>query len=52
MERELATLEKRRNEVVAQAKEAQRKKLEGESDGLEEMGRWYTGVEQVLKGLT
>ncbi|KAK2863689.1 hypothetical protein FQN49_004085 [Arthroderma sp. PD_2] len=51
MERELAALEKRRNEVVAQAKEAQRRKLQGESDGLEEMGRWYTGAEQVLKGL-
>ncbi|KAF3482291.1 uncharacterized protein GIQ15_05050 [Arthroderma uncinatum] len=51
MERELAILEKRRNDVVAQAKEAQRRKLQGESDGLEEMGRWYTGTEQVLKEL-
>ncbi|KAM5490034.1 hypothetical protein MaudMau93_002896 [Microsporum audouinii] len=51
LERELAVLEKKRNEVVAQAKEAQRRKLQGESDGLEEMGRWYAGAEQILKGL-
>ncbi|EFE45004.1 hypothetical protein TRV_00255 [Trichophyton verrucosum HKI 0517] len=51
LERELAALEKKRNEVVAQAKEAQRRKLQGESDGLEEMGRWYAGAEQILKSL-
>ncbi|OAL74931.1 hypothetical protein A7D00_0528 [Trichophyton violaceum] len=51
LERELAVLEKKRNEVIAQAKEAQRRKLQGESDGLEEMGRWYAGAEQILKSL-
>ncbi|EEH07567.1 conserved hypothetical protein [Histoplasma capsulatum G186AR] len=51
MERELARLEKKKIESVAQAKEAQRKKQEGESDGLEEMGRWYRGAEKGLKDL-
>ncbi|EER24460.1 hypothetical protein D8B26_005220 [Coccidioides posadasii str. Silveira] len=50
-EREIAGLERRRNEVVAQARETRRRKNEGESDGLEEMGRWYKGVEQGLKSL-
>ncbi|KAK2739775.1 hypothetical protein FQN57_006472 [Myotisia sp. PD_48] len=51
LEREISLLEKRRNEVVAQAKEAQRRKLEGESDRLEQEGRWYTAADQLLKGL-
>ncbi|EEH41908.2 hypothetical protein PAAG_03829 [Paracoccidioides lutzii Pb01] len=51
VERELARLEKKKIEAVAQAKEAQRRKHEGESDGLEEMGRWYRGVEKGLKDL-
>ena len=51
VEREIAGLERKRNEVVAQAKEAQRRKEEGESDGLEEMGRWYRGVEKSMNGL-
>ncbi|KAJ5296962.1 cytochrome P450 [Penicillium atrosanguineum] len=42
-------LERRKIEAVAQAREAQRKKQEGESDGLEEMGRWYRGAEETLK---
>ncbi|WEW57480.1 hypothetical protein PRK78_002947 [Emydomyces testavorans] len=51
VEREIAGLERRRNEVVAQAREARRRKDEGEADGLEEMGRWYKGVEQGLRSL-
>ncbi|KAH8426483.1 uncharacterized protein LDX57_004218 [Aspergillus melleus] len=51
IERELTVLEKRKSEAVVQAREAKRKKQEGESDGLEEMGRWYRSAEEVLKGL-
>jgi chromosome segregation ATPase len=51
VQREIAGLERKRNEVVAQAKEAQRKKREGESDGLDETGRWYRGVEKSLNAL-
>lgn len=49
IERECTVLERRRVEAIAQAREAQRKKQEGESDGLEEMGRWYRGAEETLK---
>ncbi|PGH26644.1 hypothetical protein AJ80_01589 [Polytolypa hystricis UAMH7299] len=49
VERELAGLERKKIEAVAEAKEAQRRKQEGESDGLEEMGRWYRGAEKLLK---
>ncbi|KAJ5118925.1 hypothetical protein N7448_010633 [Penicillium atrosanguineum] len=49
IERECTVLERRKIEAVAQAREAQRKKQEGESDGLEEMGRWYRGAEETLK---
>lgn len=51
MERELAVLEKRKTEAITQAREAKRRKEEGESDGLEEMGRWYRSAEEVLKRL-
>ncbi|KAN0068518.1 hypothetical protein V8E54_013242 [Elaphomyces granulatus] len=51
MERELVILERRKEETQAQLQEAKRKKREGESDGLEEMGRWYRGVEASLKHL-
>ncbi|KAI9041386.1 uncharacterized protein KD926_006962 [Aspergillus affinis] len=51
IERELTVLEKRKSEAVIQAREAKRKKQEGESDRLEEMGRWYRSAEEVLKGL-
>ncbi|KAF3397028.1 Kinetochore protein Sos7 [Talaromyces pinophilus] len=51
MERELGVLERRKSEAIGQAREAERKKLEGESDGLEEMGRWYRGAEATLKKL-
>lgn len=49
IERECSVLERRKVEAVTQAREAQRKKQQGESDGLEEMGRWYRGAEQTLK---
>lgn len=51
LERELGVLERRKTEATLQAKEAQRRKQEGESDGLEEMGRWYRGAKETLKGL-
>lgn len=49
IERECMVLERRKAEAIAQAQEAQRKKQQGESDGLEEMGRWYRGAEETLK---
>ncbi|PYI14890.1 hypothetical protein BO99DRAFT_11744 [Aspergillus violaceofuscus CBS 115571] len=52
VERELGVLERRKTEAIAQAQEIQRKKEEGESDGLEEMGRWYRSAEVTLKRLT
>ncbi|PYI28387.1 hypothetical protein BP00DRAFT_449387 [Aspergillus indologenus CBS 114.80] len=52
VERELGVLERRKTEAIAQAQEIQRKKEEGESDGLEEMGRWYRSAEETLKRLT
>lgn len=51
LERECSVLERRRAEAVTQAREAQRKKQQGESDGLEEMGRWYRGAEETLKAV-
>ncbi|KAL2868417.1 uncharacterized protein BJX67DRAFT_350730 [Aspergillus lucknowensis] len=51
MERELGILERRKAEATMQAKEAQRKKQEGESDGLEETGRWYRSAGEALKKL-
>ncbi|EPS26865.1 hypothetical protein PDE_01805 [Penicillium oxalicum 114-2] len=49
IERECTVLERRKTEAVNQAREAQRKKEQGESDSLEEMGRWYKGAEQIMK---
>lgn len=49
IERELNVLERRKTEEIVQARVAQRMKQQGESDGLEEMGRWYRGVEDTLK---
>lgn len=49
--RALGVLERRKTEATSQAREAQRKKQEGESDGLEEMGRWYRGSEETLRSL-
>ncbi|KAJ5377486.1 uncharacterized protein N7496_004895 [Penicillium cataractarum] len=49
IERECSVLERRKVEATTQAREAQRKKQQGESDGLEEMGRWYRGAEETLK---
>ncbi|KAA8645723.1 hypothetical protein EYZ11_001254 [Aspergillus tanneri] len=51
IERELGVLGKRKSEAITQAQEAKRKKQEGESDGLEEMGRWYRSAGEALKGL-
>lgn len=51
LERELGVLERRKTEEIAQAREAQRMKQQGESDGLEEMGRWYRGAEETLKNI-
>lgn len=51
MERELSVLERRKTEAIGQAREAQRKKMEGESDGLEEIGRWYRSAEIAMKKL-
>ncbi|GFF27343.1 hypothetical protein IFM61606_07243 [Aspergillus udagawae] len=51
LERELSVLERRRSEATAQAREAQRMKQEGKSDGLEELGRWYRSAEETLKSL-
>lgn len=49
--RELGVLERRKTEATSQAREAQRKKQQGESDGLEEMGRWYRGSGETLRSL-
>ncbi|KAJ5248311.1 hypothetical protein N7524_012271 [Penicillium chrysogenum] len=51
VERERSVLERRKSDAIAQAREAQRKKQQGESDGLEEIGRWYRGAEEALKEL-
>ncbi|RAL12161.1 uncharacterized protein BO97DRAFT_390374 [Aspergillus homomorphus CBS 101889] len=51
VERELSVLERRKTDAIAQAQEIQRKKEEGESDGLEEMGRWYRSAEETLEKL-
>lgn len=51
MERELTVLERRKSESMTQAREAKRKKREGVSDGLEEMGMWYRDAETSLKKL-
>ncbi|KAJ6117420.1 hypothetical protein N7512_007145 [Penicillium capsulatum] len=49
IERECIVLDRRRAEALTKAREAERKKQQGESDGLEEMGRWYRGAEETLK---
>lgn len=51
MDRELAELEKRRNETTRVARDLQRRRLEGGRDELEDMGRWYKSSETVLRGL-
>lgn len=51
VERELSGLERKKDEAIALAKEAQRRKQDGESDGLEEMGRWYRSAETILRDL-
>ncbi|KAJ5538254.1 hypothetical protein N7494_007733 [Penicillium frequentans] len=49
IQRECSVLERRKIEAVTQAREARRKKQEGETDGTEEMGRWYRSAEETLK---
>ncbi|KAJ5930461.1 hypothetical protein N7466_005954 [Penicillium verhagenii] len=49
IEREVSVLERRKVEAVTQAREARRKKQEGETDGTEEMGRWYRSAQETLK---
>ncbi|RJE19874.1 hypothetical protein PHISCL_07791 [Aspergillus sclerotialis] len=51
VERELMVLERRKDEAIVQARLAEKRKSEGKSDGLEEMGRWYRGSEQTLRRL-
>jgi hypothetical protein len=51
LEGELVGLERRREEVTKAAGEARRLKEEGGRDRVEEMGRWYRGVEGVMGGL-
>lgn len=51
MDRDLAELEKRRNETTRVARDLQRRRLEGGRDELEDMGRWYKSSETVLRGL-
>ncbi|KAJ5613879.1 hypothetical protein N7528_007533 [Penicillium herquei] len=49
IERECSVLERRKEEAIMQAREARRKKQKGETDGTEEMGKWYRGAEETLK---
>ncbi|KAJ5703984.1 hypothetical protein N7493_011122 [Penicillium malachiteum] len=49
IERECSVLERRKEEAIMQAREARRKKQKGETDGTEEMGKWYRGAEEILK---
>ncbi|ETI28178.1 hypothetical protein G647_00627 [Cladophialophora carrionii CBS 160.54] len=52
MDRELAELERRRNEAARLAVEGRRRREEqGGRDEMEELGRWYRASEGVMKGL-
>lgn len=51
VDRELAELEKRRNETTRLAMEGRRRREMGGRDEVEEMGRWYKSSEAVLRGL-
>ncbi|KIX95794.1 uncharacterized protein Z520_08502 [Fonsecaea multimorphosa CBS 102226] len=51
MDRELADLEKRRNESTKLAIEGRRRREQGGRDEVEELGRWYRANEAVMKGL-
>ena len=51
VEAELEGLERRKNEVAAQAREARRVRDEGGRDELEEKGRWYRSAGVVLKAV-
>ncbi|RMZ75399.1 hypothetical protein DV738_g5478, partial [Chaetothyriales sp. CBS 135597] len=50
-ERDLETLERRRNEVTSQATEAMRIRAEGGRDYVGEKGKWYAAQETVMNGL-
>ncbi|RMD42264.1 hypothetical protein DV735_g2892, partial [Chaetothyriales sp. CBS 134920] len=50
-ERDLDMLERRRNEVTAQATEARRIRAEGGRDYIGEKGKWYAAQETVMNGL-
>lgn len=50
-EKELESLEGRRNEVTKAVRDARRLKEEGGRDRLEEQGRWYASSEAVMRGL-
>ncbi|EXJ64245.1 hypothetical protein A1O7_00581 [Cladophialophora yegresii CBS 114405] len=52
MDRELAELERRRNEAARLAVEGRRRREEqGGRDEMEELGRWYRASEGVMRGL-
>jgi hypothetical protein len=52
MDRELADLERRRNEATRLAVEGRRRREEqGGRDEMEELGRWYRASESVMKGV-
>ncbi|KIW73336.1 hypothetical protein PV04_01466 [Phialophora macrospora] len=52
MDRELAELERRRNEATRLAVEGRRRREElGGKDEMEELGRWYRASESVMKGV-
>jgi hypothetical protein len=52
MDRELAELERRRNEATRLAVEGRRRREEqGGRDEMEELGRWYRASESVMKGV-
>ncbi|KIW15421.1 hypothetical protein PV08_05467 [Exophiala spinifera] len=51
VDRELAELDRRRNESVRLAVEGKRRKEAGGRDEVEELGKWYRCQEVVMKGL-
>lgn len=51
MDRELADLERRRNESTKLAVEGRRRREQGGRDEMEDLGRWYRASESVMKGL-
>ncbi|KAI1610197.1 hypothetical protein EDD37DRAFT_615844 [Exophiala viscosa] len=51
VDRELADLERRRNESTRLAMDGRRRREMGGRDEIEELGRWYRSSEAVLRGL-